>query len=91
MDQPNDRETHWLTRPATIRKLWWVFGGVLALTVIAQFFVPLEGHFGVDGLFAFNAWYGFLACAAMIFIAKGLGLLLKRPDDYYERREEGEA
>lgn len=91
MAQPNRREPHWLTRPETIRKLWWIFGAVLALTVVAQLFVPLKGYFGLDGLFAFNAWFGFLACAALILIAKVLGLFLKRPDNYYELREEDES
>ncbi|HLU77067.1 MAG TPA: hypothetical protein VKZ48_04070 [Burkholderiales bacterium] len=91
MARPDPREPHWLTRPDTIRKLWWIFGVVLALTVVAQFVVPLEGHFGADGLFAFNAWFGFLACAALILIAKVLGVLIKRPEDYYQVREEGES
>jgi hypothetical protein len=76
---------HWLVRPETIRKLWIAFAAVLAATVIADFFVVPEGHFGIDGTFAFNAWYGFLACVALILFAKALGVLLKRPDDYYER------
>jgi hypothetical protein len=80
-------EAHWLTRPATIRRLWIVFGCVLAATVIAEFFVPHEAHFGVDGTFAFNAWYGLLSCAVLIVAARSLGLLLKRRDTYYEERE----
>jgi hypothetical protein len=80
-------EGHWLTRPATIRKLWVIFGCVLAATVLAELFVSHEAHFGVEGTFAFHAWYGFLACAALIGAAKGLGLLLKRRDTFYEERE----
>jgi hypothetical protein len=76
-----------LTRPTTIRKLWILFGALLTLSVIAQFFIPLEGHFGLDGLFGFNAGFGFLACAALILIAKAIGALLKRPDTYYDERE----
>ena len=44
----NDFDSHWLTRPATIRKLWWGFSIVLALTVAAQLFVDVKGYFGVD-------------------------------------------
>src|SRR5690606_39945835 len=46
MARPDPREPHWLTRPDTIRKLWWIFGVVLALAVVAQFVVPLVGHCG---------------------------------------------
>jgi hypothetical protein len=57
---------------------------VLAVTVLAELAIALHPHFEVEALFGFHAWYGFAACAAMILVAKGLGLLLKRPDDYYE-------
>ena len=82
-------ERHWLTRPETIRKLWAIFIAVLAATVLAELLIEHEAHFGIDGSFGFHAWYGFLACAALIVFAKLLGLLLKRPDTYYEgdRRE----
>jgi hypothetical protein len=76
-------EKHWLVRPTTIKLLWRVFIAVLALTVAAELFVHLHPHFGFDGWFGFHAWYGFLSCAAMIIFAKGLGLLIKRPDTYY--------
>ena len=81
-------DKHWLLRPGNIRLLWRVFIAILALTVAAEFFVAHEAYFGVDGYFAFNAWFGFLACAALILFAKGLGAFLKRPDDYYDERDD---
>jgi len=78
----------WLTRPATIRKLWWVFSAVLALTVLAQLVVYVKGYFTVDGWFGFGAGYGFLCCLLMVLFAKGLGRFLKRPNDYYAEPEE---
>lgn len=78
-------QKHWLVRPKTIRKLW--IGGcvTLALTVAAQFFFPIKGHFGADGIFGFFAFYGFTSCIAMVVAAKVLGVLLKRKDTYYDR------
>ena len=78
---------HRLTRPATLRKLWMIFGCVLAASVAAELFISHDAHFGIDGTFAFHAWYGFLACAALIGASKLLGLFLKRRDTYYEERE----
>jgi hypothetical protein len=75
---------HWLVRPETIRTLWMIFALILSATVIAGFFVHGHAYFSVDGTFAFNAWYGFATCVAMIVIAKALGVFLKRPDSYYE-------
>jgi hypothetical protein len=77
---------HWLVRSRTLRILWIVFLVVLVLTVLADFFVVPDAHFPIEATFGFNAWYGFLACAALILAAKGIvGSLLKRPDTYYER------
>jgi hypothetical protein len=78
---------HWLTRRETIRKLWVVFGIILALTVLAEAFVAHEAHFSLEAIFGLNAWFGFLACAALIFLAKLLGLWLKRPDTYYDEAD----
>lgn len=76
---------HWLARPATIRLLWKIFIAVLVALVLAQAFVYVKGYFGVDGWFGFGAAFGFLSCLAMVLFAKALGLVLKRPDDYYDR------
>jgi len=79
----NRQQDHWLARPTTIRKLWWVFSAVLALTVVAQLFIYVKGYFGADGWFGFGAVFGFLSCLAMVLFAKGLGFILKRDEDYY--------
>ena len=85
MNEPQQSD-HWLARPATIRLLWRVFIVVLAALVLAQSIIYVKGYFGVDGWFGFGAVFGFLSCLAMVVFAKGIGLLLKRPEDYYERR-----
>ena len=76
---------HWLVRPGTLRRLWMVFLFILALTVLASLFTDIHARFRIDGSFAFNAWYGFLACIGMVLIAKLLGRLLQRRDSYYDR------
>lgn len=79
---PSERP-HWLDQPDNIKRLWRGFLVVLALTLLAEPLVHLHPHFAIDTLFGFHAVYGFIACALMIVVAKGLGLLLKRPDRYY--------
>ena len=79
---------HWLVRPSTIRKLWILFGLVLAATVLLQLAIPVKGYFGIDGWFGFGAGYGFLSCVAMVLVAKAMGLFLKRPEDYYGEGED---
>lgn len=78
----NDR---WLARPATVRLLWRVFLVVLAFVVLAELLVHRHLVIGIDGVFGFSAVYGFASCVVLVFFAKALGFLLKRPDDYYDR------
>ena len=79
------RERHWLERPDAVRKLWRVGLLALGLTLVAELLYDGHPHFGVDGLFGFNAAFGFLACVAMVLFAKLLGVFLKRDEDYYDR------
>ena len=88
--KPN-ADDHWLARPTTIKLLWRVFAAVLVLAVLAQVVIGIKGYFGVDGWFAFGAVFGFLSCLAMVLVAKGLGLVLKRDEDYYTRGEDADA
>jgi hypothetical protein len=82
--ESDDDRVHWLMRRKTRRWLWRIGAGVLASTLLAQAFVHLHAWFGIDGWFGFHALYGFLSCVAMVLVAKLLGVLLKRPDSYYD-------
>lgn len=77
-------KSHWLDDPANVRRLWRAFLGGLALLVSAEIVIDLHPRFAFERLFAFHAWFGFLACAAMIALAKLLGVVLKRPESYYD-------
>lgn len=76
---------HWLVRESTIKRLWVVFAVVLVATVLMDFFVQHERHFWLDGTFGFGAWFGFISCVVLILLAKAVGAVLKRPDNYYDR------
>lgn len=75
----------WLARPETVRMLWRVLWAVLALTVAAQLVIKIKGYYGVDGWLGFAAAFGFGCCLLMVLVAKGLGYVLKRDQDYYQR------
>jgi membrane protease YdiL (CAAX protease family) len=79
------KQDHWLDNPKNVQKLWRGFLLTLVLTVVAGALVDLHPHFPIEGWFGFYAGYGFVTCLLMIIVAKGLGLLLKRPDNYYDR------
>ena len=79
-------DDHWLVRPKTIRRLWWIFSVILVGLVAVQLVIKVKGYFGIDGWFGFGAAFGFLACLIMVLVAKALGAVLKRPEDYYQRQ-----
>lgn len=80
----DSRNNHWLVRATTVRLLWLLFILVLMLTVSAQLVFKVKGYFGVDGWFGFGAVFGFLACLILVLLAKLLGAVLKRRQDYYD-------
>lgn len=80
----HESEPHWLVRPGTIRILWIVFIIVLALTVVPDPFIHQHDYFGIEDSFGFFAWFGFLSCVAMVLLAKLMGFVLKRKEEYYD-------
>ncbi len=79
-----EQQKHWLVRPENIRLMWRIFMVILALTVVAELGIKGHPYFGVDGWFGFYAIYGFITCVGMVVFAKVLGIVLKRPDTYYD-------
>ena len=69
--------------------MWRLLWGACLVTVLAEIALDRKGYFGVDDKFAFFAILGFTACAVMILVAKGLGFVLKREENYYGEAEEG--
>ena len=86
--RPSPAAGSWLGRPGTIRMLWIVFIVVLAATVAAELAVHLHPRFRLERWFGFHAAWGFLSCVAMVLFANLLGVVLRRPDDYYARLAE---
>ena len=72
-----------LARPRMNRLLRSATAVMLIGSVAADMFVMHVPHFAVEASFAFSAWYGALACAILIVVARGVGMLLGRPDGYY--------
>ena len=71
-------------RPKTIRALWILLFVVCGLTLVPELFIERHDYFGIDHFFSFYAVLGFIACALLIILAKGLGFMLKKNVDYYD-------
>lgn len=77
------RDGHFLARRETLRAVRIASAVALALVVLAELVVERHPYFGIDEPFGFYAWFGFGACVAMVLIARLIGRILKRADDYY--------
>ena len=79
---------HWILKKENIKKIWIYSITLLAFLVLIQIILPIDGHFEVEGWIGFGAWFGFIACVLMILFSKLLGLVVKKPEDYYKKNEE---
>ena len=71
-------------RRRVIKRFIWFGVMLLALAIVAEFFIHLHAYFAIAKFFSFNAIFGFLSCVVMVAIAKLIGVFIKRKDDYYD-------
>jgi len=64
------------------------FYAALGLLLIIDFFIHKHAEFAWEGYPNFFAAYGFISCLLLICLARGLGRLVRRDEDYYERTDE---
>ena len=79
----DNKSPNLLEKPGTTKILWILLYGICGLTVGAEFFIERTPHFTIDNFFGFYAVLGFACCAVLIILAKGIGFILKRKEDYY--------
>jgi drug/metabolite transporter (DMT)-like permease len=84
-DSPGNRR-YWLDEPAKVTKIVWGLVILCALLAAADFFYLEETHFPWEAWPAFYAIYGFLGAIALVLAAKELRKLVRRDEDYYDRR-----
>ena len=81
----SDHKTYWLDDPRNVDKLVWILSAVCALLLGADFFYHRHAHFDFENWFGFYAWYGFIMCVGLVLAAKMMRIVLKRPENYYDR------
>ena len=75
----------WFDHPQNIKRLKIGFYIVLVLLVLPDFFLHKHTLFSsVEAWPGFYAFFGFVACVAIILISKLLGFALKKSEDYYD-------
>ncbi len=65
----------------------WLLGAVvLMMPLVWESVVERHPYTEIASGFGFYAWFGFVACLLLVFVALLVGRVLKRRDDYYEGR-----
>ena len=81
----NDEKSHFFDKPGNVRRVLWIFYVVCALLLALDLVHPRHVVHPWEDLWGFYAVYGFVACVALVLIAKEMRKLLMRGEDYYER------
>jgi hypothetical protein len=79
-------------KPTVSRRFWIALWLTCGASVLLEFLVHRHEHFtktesafgSATNGFGFYVALGFLACSGAILLAKGLGLLLKKKEDFYD-------
>lgn len=80
----NDERSWWLDNPRNVDKIYYGLCVTCGLLVVADFFYEKKTYFEFERVIGFHGWYGFVACVALVLLAKQLRRLVKRPEDYYD-------
>lgn len=60
-----------------------VFAALLLLEIPLLISHARHGYFKIDGWFAFYAVLGLVSCFLVVFVARGIGKLIRREDSHY--------
>lgn len=82
---PRDAQRSWLDDPQSGRRLIYVLFAASAILLAFDLAIPKKGPFGIEHLFGFYGIFGFIASIALVFGARALRAVVKRPEDYYDR------
>lgn len=69
---------------------WRILAAVLAMLVMAEFFIHHHAYFGIEDKPGFYILWGFIASAGLVVLGVLLGKLLKRPEGYYQNNDESD-
>lgn len=74
-----------LDHPRHADLIVWGLGVICALLLGASLLIEKHGPFAIEHVFGFYGFFSFIAGVGVVIVARGLRVLLKRPEDYYDR------
>ncbi len=73
----------WVDKPGSANKIFWALAVVCGLLFLVDFTYEKHGYFHIEHTPGFFGAYGFIMFTGLILVAKGLRVLIKRPEDFY--------
>jgi hypothetical protein len=83
MKAPDEKPGLW-DKPRNVKRLIRGFLVVCLLVLLVDLAYTKHVHYPEEGWFGFYAFYGFISCVTLVLVAKGLRLVLHRPEDWYD-------
>lgn len=77
------RKLLWVEKPGAPTRILIVLLATCAVLALADFAYHKHAYFHVEEIPFIYAVYGFVSYATVIFLAKGLRLIIRRPEGYY--------
>jgi len=83
MNDKQDEKIYFFDKPENIKRVLNIFYSLCVILVLADFVV--HRHIGLvwENIPAFYAIYGFVACVALVVVAKLIRKVVMRKEDYY--------
>jgi len=76
-----------VTVPPAVKRLLYVFYGLAACLVLADWLIHRHVSHPAESVFAFYPLFGFVACVLLVFAAAAMRRIVMRPPAYYEGAE----
>lgn len=76
----------WVETPGAVNKITAGLIVACILSVLADFTYDKYGHFAEEGAMGFYAIFGFISFTLLIFVARGLRVLMMRPEGFYGKK-----
>ncbi|MBC6441589.1 MAG: hypothetical protein GDA53_00375 [Rhodobacteraceae bacterium] len=77
------RKLLFLDRPKNITLVVYAIYALCALLLLMEFVYTKHPYFGLEKIFGFYGWYGFVMCALLVICARAMRVVLIRSESYY--------
>ncbi len=83
-EEGKPEKRHLFDNPRNVKAVIFALFAACAGLFVADAYVERYENHPWEGLFGFYAVYGFVACVALVLVAKEMRKLIRRKENYYD-------